>query len=98
MQSSKVTTAPRVHARDSLHRLVVSVGVVEVGKYQRVRVRRLLPQQRPVVADRPQEGPERVTLRAALLGVVGLVVWAGGGLAEGVEAGRASRTRDGPRG
>eukprot|EP00964_Phaeocystis_antarctica_P055086 scaffold32391_cov76-Phaeocystis_antarctica.AAC.2 len=75
-----------VHARDGLRRLVACVGVVEVGKEQRVRVRRLLPQQRPVVADRPQEGPERVALRAALLGVVGLLVWAGGGFAEDEEA------------
>ena len=35
---------------------------------QRVRVRRLLLQQRPVVvADRPEEGAQRVALRAALL-------------------------------
>ena len=45
---------------------------------QRVRVRRLLLQQRPVVANRPEEGAQRVALRAALLRVVDLAVGVGG--------------------
>ena len=68
----------RVHAGDRGGGRVEAVGIVEVRVEQRVRVRRLLLQQRPVVANRPEEGAQRVALRAALLRVVDLAVGIGG--------------------
>ena len=58
---------PRVHARHRRRRLVQRVRVVEVRVDEGVGVRRLLLQQRPVVANGPKEWAKGVALSAALL-------------------------------